>query len=169
METGTRKKRYYVVFLYSVRTEETVKAALQRCSTRADLLIPTQPVKDDQGETKQVPLLYNYAFLVTAEEGAPEFFEFVSHDPVLAGMLSLLSSDPLTEIEVDWLAQLLMSGEDAVLPQPKPIVVGDLVKVTRGPFRDFTGVVQSVKTHRLCSLQLGTLEVVIPQDALEKA
>jgi transcriptional antiterminator NusG len=146
-------KQWYVIQTY-VSFEHRVKAALERkIRTSGDdaifgeILLPKEKVIDlvrGKKQTVEQRLFpgYLFAHLVLNEKS----WNLVHSVPRVIGFLGEANVPMVVpEEEIRQIIERVESG--LVKPRPKMLfVVGEKVKVVDGPFRDFTGTVESVNS-----------------------
>jgi transcriptional antiterminator NusG len=149
-------KRWYALQTY-VGYEHRVKAALQQkireCGQEAafgEIIVPTEKVIDlVRGKKKEVErrLFPGYIFVELVFN--QETWHLVHSIPKVVGFIgeSDTAPAPISEEKVQEIRQQIATGMAA--PRPKALfTAGEKVKVVDGPFRDFTGTVETVKPER---------------------
>ena len=144
--------RWYVVHAYS-GFEAQVKRSLEERVARAgmqdhfgEILVPTEEVVEMRGgaqrrsERKFFP-----GYVLVHMEMTDETWHLVKDVPKVMGFIGGTGDRPapITDREADAILQRMQEGVD----KPKPKVLfepGEVVRVTDGPFNDFTGVVEEV-------------------------
>ena len=111
-----------------------------------EILIPTEEVVEmKDGAKRSTERKFFPGYVLVQMEMDDETWHLVKEVPKVLGFIGG-SSDrpaPITEIEANRILQRVMNGVDK--PQPKVLFEpGELVRVTDGPFNDFSGVVEKV-------------------------
>jgi len=151
-------KQWYVVHTYS-GYEHKAKAALEeRIQTLGkrelfgDILIPLERVLElVKGHKKTSSRKFFPGYILVQMELNDETWHVVKSTPKVTGFVGG-SNDPRTippisEQEIQGINQQVQEG--ALRPKPKVLFEsGETVKVTDGPFQDFSGVVEEVKPEK---------------------
>ena len=111
-----------------------------------EILIPTEEVVEmKDGAKRSTERKFFPGYVLVQMEMDDETWHLVKEVPKVLGFIGG-SSDrpaPITEIEANRILQRAVDGVDK--PQPKVLFEpGELVRVTDGPFNDFSGVVEKV-------------------------
>ncbi len=111
-----------------------------------EILIPTEEVVEmKDGAKRSTERKFFPGYVLVQMEMDDETWHLVKEVPKVLGFIGG-SSDrpaPITEIEANRILQRVVDGVDK--PQPKVLFEpGELVRVTDGPFNDFSGVVEKV-------------------------
>ena len=148
--------RWYIVHAYS-NYEYKVKNSLEeRISLMGleekfgEILIPTEEVVEmKDGVKRSTERKFFPGYVLVQMEMDDETWHLVKEVPKVLGFIGG-SSDrpaPITEIEANRILQRVVDGVDK--PQPKVLFEpGELVRVTDGPFNDFSGVVEKVNYEK---------------------
>ena len=158
-------KQLYVVHTYS-GYERKAKAALEerirqlaKQDSFGDILVPEEQVVElVKGRKKTSARKFFPGYILVQMELNDETWHVVKSTPKVTGFVGG-SNDPKTippvsETEVAEIHHQVQEG--ALRPKPKVLFgAGENVKVTDGPFQDFTGVVEEVKPGK------GKLRVLI--------
>ncbi len=148
--------RWYIVHAYS-NFEHKVKSSLEERIKRmgledkfGEILVPTEEVvemKEGQKRRSERKLFPGYVFLQMDMDD--ETWHLVKDVPKVLGFIGG-SSDrpaPITDREADNMLQRVQEGADK--PRPKVLFEpGEVVRVTDGPFNDFSGVVEQVNYEK---------------------
>ena len=157
----TRKKdaaplRWYIVHAYS-NFEYKVKSSLEERIERmglsdkfGEILIPTEEVVEmKEGQKRRSERKFFPGYVLVQMEMDDETWHLVKEVPKVLGFIGG-SSDrpaPITEKEADNILQRVQEGVDK--PRPKVLFEpGEVVRVTDGPFNDFSGVVEQVNYEK---------------------
>ncbi|WP_207062309.1 transcription termination/antitermination protein NusG [Motiliproteus sp. SC1-56] len=152
-------KRWYVVHAYSGYEKRVMQSLKERIELQSmqdlfgEILVPTEEVVEMRSgqKRKSERKFYPGYVLVQMElteaswhlvKGTPRVMGFIGEDPKNPGKVS-----PITEKEADAILQRVEAGVDK--PRPKTIFEpGEMVRVTDGPFADFSGVVEEVNYEK---------------------
>ncbi|MCK5880368.1 MAG: transcription termination/antitermination protein NusG [Sinobacterium sp.] len=149
-------KRWYVVHAYS-GYEKKVKAALEeRIELNSmqdlfgDVLVPTEEVVEmRQGQKRKSERKFFPGYVLVQMELCDASWHLVKETPRVMGFIGGKADKPaaITEREADLILQRVQEGVDK--PRPKTLFeVGEVVRVTDGPFNDFSAVVEAVDYDR---------------------
>ena len=113
-------------------------------------MIPTAEVVEmKDGAKRSTERKFFPGYVLVQMEMDDETWHLVKEVPKVLGFIGG-SSDrpaPITEIEANRILQRVVDGVDK--PQPKVLFEpGELVRVTDGPFNDFSGVVEKVNYEK---------------------
>jgi len=144
--------RWYIVHAYSnyeykVKSSLEERVALMGLEDKfGEILIPTEEVVEmKDGAKRSTERKFFPGYVLVQMEMDDETWHLVKEVPKVLGFIGG-SSDrpaPITEIEANRILQRVVDGVDK--PQPKVLFEpGELVRVTDGPFNDFSGVVEKV-------------------------
>ena len=144
--------RWYIVHAYS-NFEHRVKSALEERIERmglqdkfGEILVPTEEVVEmKEGSKRRSERKFFPGYVLVQMEMDDETWHLVKEVPKVLGFIGG-SSDrpaPISDKEADQILQRVREGVDK--PRPKVLFeVGEVVRVTDGPFNDFNGVVEEV-------------------------
>jgi|TARA_B100001094_G_scaffold310172_1_gene344511 transcriptional antiterminator NusG len=115
-----------------------------------EILIPTEEVVEmKEGSKRSTERKFFPGYVLVQMEMNDETWHLVKEVPKVLGFIGG-SSDrpaPITEVEANRILQRVEEGVDK--PQPKVLFEpGELVRVTDGPFNDFSGVVEKVNYEK---------------------
>jgi transcriptional antiterminator NusG len=115
-----------------------------------EILIPTEEVVEmKEGAKRSTERKFFPGYVLVQMEMNDETWHLVKEVPKVLGFIGG-SSDrpaPITEVEANRILQRIEEGVDK--PQPKVLFEpGELVRVTDGPFNDFSGVVEKVNYEK---------------------
>jgi|TARA_B100001059_G_scaffold229656_1_gene262558 transcriptional antiterminator NusG len=115
-----------------------------------EILIPTEEVVEmKEGAKRSTERKFFPGYVLVQMEMNDETWHLVKEVPKVLGFIGG-SSDrpaPITEVEANRILQRVEEGVDK--PQPKVLFEpGELVRVTDGPFNDFSGVVEKVNYEK---------------------
>ncbi len=149
-------KRWYVVHAYS-GFENQVKKSLEERVRRAgmedqfgEILVPTEEVVEiREGQKRRSERKFFPGYVLVQMEMNDATWHLVREVPRVMGFIGG-SSDrpaPISEREAEAILNRVREGVDK--PKPKVLFeVGEVVRVTEGPFTDFNGVVEEVNYEK---------------------
>lgn len=149
-------KRWYVVHAYSGFEKSVQKALTERIEREGmtdlfgQILVPVEEVVDIKNGRKTITERKFFPGYVLVEmEMSDETWHLVKSTPKVTGFVggSANRPAPISQREVDGIMQQMQDGIDK--PKPKVLFeVGEQVRVTDGPFTDFSGSVDEVNYDR---------------------
>lgn len=144
--------RWYVVHAYS-QYENNVMRALKERIARAgleeqfgDILVPTEEVveiKDGQKRTTERKFFPGY--VLVQMEMNEDTWHLVKSTPKVLGFIGGTPDKPAPISEKE--ANSILNRVEEAVEKPKPKTLfepGEAVRITEGPFADFSGVVEEV-------------------------
>ncbi|MEN8107152.1 MAG: transcription termination/antitermination protein NusG [Pseudomonadota bacterium] len=148
--------QWYVVHAYS-GFENQVKRALEERVARAgmddmfgEILVPTEEVVEmREGTKRRSERKFFPGYVLVQMEMNDDTWHLVKDAPKVMGFIGGTSASPapITQNEADSILQRVQEGVDK--PRPKVLFeVGEVVRVTEGPFNDFNGVVEEVNYEK---------------------
>ena len=148
--------QWSVVHAYS-GFENQVKRALEDRVARAgmddmfgEILVPTEEVVEmREGTKRRSERKFFPGYVLVQMEMNDETWHLVKDAPKVMGFIGGTSDRPapITQREADAILQRVQEGVDK--PRPKVLFeVGEVVRVTDGPFNDFNGVVEEVNYEK---------------------
>lgn len=157
--------RWFVVQAFS-GFEGTVKRSLQERISRAgledkfgDILVPTEEVVEIRnGQKRRSERKFFPGYVLVRMEMEDDTWHLVKDVPKVLGFIGGTADRPapITDKEADAILQRVQDGVEK--PRPKVLFdVGEVVRVTDGPFNDFNGVVEEVnfdKNRLLVAVQI---------------
>jgi len=155
-------KQWYVIHTYSghenkvrISLEERLEA-LGFGDRVSQILLPTEDVVEVKGGKRRVSSRKFYpGYLLIEMEMGDDIWNVINETPKVTGFLGgAKEPTPLSAEEVEHI-RAQMSGEAT---EPKPRIgyeLGENVRVTEGPFTNFTGVIREVYPER------GKLKVMV--------
>ncbi len=152
MENATVAKRWYVVHAYS-QYENNVKKALTERIARAglqdmfgDILVPTEEVMEIRdGQKRMTERKFFPGYVLVQMEMNEDTWHLVKSTPKVMGFIGGTPDKPapITDKEAEKILNRVT--ESVEKPKPKTLYEpGESVRVTDGPFADFSGVVEEV-------------------------
>jgi transcriptional antiterminator NusG len=148
--------QWYVVHAYS-NFEHKVKESLIERVRRAglqerfgEILVPTEEVVEmREGQRRKSERKFYPGYVLVQMEMDDETWHLVKEVPKVLGFIGG-SSDrpaPITDKEAQAILNRVQEGVDK--PRPKVLFEpGEVVRVTEGPFNDFSGVVENVNYEK---------------------
>ncbi len=148
--------QWYVVHAYS-NFEHKVKESLVERVRRAGLqekfgevLVPTEEVVEmREGQRRKSERKFFPGYVLVQMEMDDETWHLVKEVPKVLGFIGGSSDKPapITDREAQAILNRVQEGVDK--PRPKVLFEpGEVVRVTEGPFNDFSGVVENVNYEK---------------------
>ena len=149
-------KRWYVVHAYSGYEKKVAAALKERIELHGmqdrfgEVLVPTEEVVEMRGgQKRRSERKFFPGYVLVQMEMDDETWHLVKEVPKVLGFIGG-SSDrpaPISDKEADQILQRVREGVDK--PRPKVLFEpGEVVRVTDGPFNDFSGVVEAVNYEK---------------------
>jgi len=148
--------QWYVVHAYS-NYEHKVKSSLIERVRRAglenkfgEILVPTEEVVEmREGQRRKSERKFFPGYVLVQMEMDDETWHLVKEVPKVLGFIGGSSDKPAPITEHEALAILNRVQEGVDKPRPKILFEpGEVVRVTDGPFNDFSGVVEQVNYEK---------------------
>ena len=143
-------KRWYVLHVYSGMEKSVQKALRERIDRAAlgdyfgQILVPTEEVIEVKGGQKSITERRFFPGYVLIEmDLTDESWHLVRNTPKVTGFVGGTGNKPtpISEREVEKILNQMSEGVEK--PKPKILFeVGEIVRVTEGPFADFNGSVE---------------------------
>jgi len=148
--------RWYIVHAYS-NFEHKVKSSLEERIALmgledkfGEILVPTEEVVEmREGQKRRSERKFFPGYVLVQMEMDDETWHLVKEVPKVLGFIGGSSDKPapITEKEADQILNRVKEGVDK--PRPKVLFEpGEVVRVTDGPFNDFSGVVEQVNYEK---------------------
>ncbi len=148
-------KHWYIIHSYSgfeKKVAETLKSRIEAASLQdrfGEIMVPTEDVIEmRQGKKVVSPKLFYPGYVLVEMEMSDDTWHLVRSTPRVTGFVGSGSRpSPLTLDEVDRIVHKI----EVAAEHPKPKLKfdrGESVKITDGPFKDFTGVVDEINDDR---------------------
>jgi len=162
LTTSTTTKLWYIVHTYSGFEKKVAESLQQRVaayglqSEIGEILIPTEDVVEMRGGRKVVTAKRFFPGYILVEMNMSDHaWHVVKNTPKVTGFVGTGSKPvPLTDAEVDRIINQVAVAVDK--PKPKlDFNTGEAVRITDGPFSNFTGQVEEVNEDR------STLKVLV--------
>jgi len=149
-------KRWYVVHAYS-GFEKSVKRSLEERIERSglqeyfgDILVPTEEVVEmKDGQKRKSDRKFFPGYVLIKMEMNDDSWHLVNEVPKVLGFIGGTKEKPtpITEAEAENILQQIQEGTEK--PKPKILFqIGEVIRVTEGPFADFNGVVEEVNYEK---------------------
>lgn len=147
--------KWYVVHTYSGH-ENKAKLSLQDRVRQAglndkfgDILIPTDTVVElVKGQKRSTRRKFFPGYMFVQMDLDQETFHLVKNTPKITGFLGGTNPQPVKETEIASINSAITEGATGRSKPRVTYVDGDNVRVTEGPFANFTGVVVEVKPEK---------------------
>lgn len=145
-------KRWYVVHAYSQYENSVMKALKERIGRAGleeqfgDILVPTEEVveiKDGQKRTTERKFFPGY--VLVQMDMNEDTWHLVKSTPKVLGFIGGTPDKPAPISDKE--AEKILNRVEEAVEKPKPKTLyepGEAVRVTEGPFADFSGVVEEV-------------------------
>jgi transcription termination/antitermination protein NusG len=113
-----------------------------------EVLIPTENVLEVvKGQRRQAMRKFYPGYLFVQMELNEKTFHLVKNTPKITGFLGGTNPTPVRETEIAAINSAMAEGQ--VKPKPRiHFEEGDSVRVTEGPFANFSGTVEDVKPEK---------------------
>jgi len=152
---GTATKGWYIIHTYSgfeKKVAETLKGRIDASGLAdqfGEIMVPTEDVIEMRGGKRVVtPKLFYPGYVLVEMDMNDDTWHLVRSTPRVTGFVgSGQKPSPLTLEEVDRIVHKV----EVAAENPKPKLnfeKGENVKITDGPFKDFTGVVDEINDDR---------------------
>ena len=148
--------RWYVVHAYSGFEHQVMRLLKERIarsehsSDFGDVLVPTEEVVEMRdGQRRKSERKFFPGYLLVNMVLNDDTWHLVKSVPKVMGFIGGSSDKPapISEREADEILQRVQEGVDK--PRPKVLFEpGEVVRVTDGPFNDFSGVVEEVNYEK---------------------
>lgn len=144
--------RWYVVHAYSgfeARVQQSLKERVERYGMTeyfGEILVPTEEVVEmREGKKRRSERKFFPGYVLVQMEMNDDTWHLVKDVPKVLGFIGGTSDKPapISDAEADTILNRIQEGVEK--PRPKVLFeVGEMVRVTDGPFNDFNGVVEEV-------------------------
>ena len=149
------EKNWYIIHTYSGFEKKVAESLKTRITVEnldekfGEIMVPTEDVIEiKQGKKVVTPKLFYPGYVLVEMEMNDATWHVVRSTPRVTGFVGSGSSPtPLTMEEVD----RIIHRVEVAAENPKPKLEferGESVKITEGPFKDFTGSVEEINADR---------------------
>lgn len=155
-DQDTPKKRWYVVHAYSGFEKYVMQALKERIRVDGvedkfgEILVPTEEVVElRSGQKRKSERKFFPGYVLVEMVMDEETWHLVKAIPKVLGFIGGTSDKPapITAKEAETILQRMQDSSEK--PKPKVLFeVGEVVRVTDGPFADFNGVVEEVNYEK---------------------
>lgn len=145
-------KRWYVVHAFSGFENQVKRSLVERIARNGmedlfgEILVPTEEVVEMRGgQQRKSERKFFPGYVLVQMEMTDETWHLVREVPRVMGFIGGTADRPapITDKEAENILQRVREGVEK--PRPKVLFEpGEMVRVTEGPFNDFTGVVEDV-------------------------
>src|SRR6266545_2349680 len=147
-------KKWFVVHTYSGQENRARLNLLEKIRQSGmaeqfgDVLIPTENVLEVvKGQKRQAMRKFYPGYLFVQMELSEKTFHLVKNTPKITGFLGGTNPTPVKETEIAAINSAMAEGQ--IKPKPRiHFEEGDSVRVTEGPFANFSGTVEDVKPEK---------------------
>jgi transcription termination/antitermination protein NusG len=155
MQSVSMAKNWYIIHTYSGFEKKVAESLRSRVAAAGlsdrfgEIMVPTEDVIEvKQGKKVVTPKLFYPGYVLIEMEMNDETWHIVRSTPRVTGFVgSGPTPSPLTTDEVDRIVHKI----EVAAENPKPKLEferGESVKITEGPFKDFTGSVDEINADR---------------------
>jgi transcriptional antiterminator NusG len=154
--------KWYIVHTYSGFEERVAETLRQRADALdmgekiGEVKIPTETIVEmKNGKKRETQRKFFPGYILVSMEMSDAAWHVVKNTPKVTGFVGTgRNPTPLTQAEVDQILDQVNSAQEK--PKPKHIFEkGEPVKITEGPFNNFTGIVEEANLDR------STLKVMV--------
>src|SRR5213083_2188545 len=146
--------KWYVVHTYSGHENKAKLSLLDRVRQAGmtekfgEILIPTDTVVElVKGQKRSTTRKFFPGYMFVQMDLDQETFHLVKNTPKITGFLGGMNPQPVKETEIQSISVAMTEG--ATRPKPRvSFEEGETVRVTDGPFANFTGSVVEVKAEK---------------------
>ncbi len=145
-------KRWYVIHAYSgfeAHVQRSLAERIKRMGMEdyfGEVLVPTEEVVEMRdGQKRRSERKFFPGYVLVQMELNDETWHLVKDVPKVLGFIGGTGDrpSPISDKEADAILQRVQDGVEK--PRPKVLFeVGEMVRITDGPFNDFNGVVEEV-------------------------
>ncbi len=146
--------KWYVVHTYSGHENKARLSLIDRVRQHGlterfgDVLIPTDTVVElVKGQKRSTRRKFFPGYMFVQMDLDQETFHLVKNTPKITGFLGGMNPQPVKETEIQNINSAITEGTSRSKPRIS-YEDGDSVRVTEGPFANFTGVVVEVKPEK---------------------
>lgn len=149
-------KRWYVVHAYSGFEQQVLRMLNDRIERSpfgeffGDVLVPTEEVVEMRdGQKRNTARKFFPGYVLVNMEMNDDTWHLVKNVPKVMGFIGGTSAKPapISDAEANTILERVQEGTEK--PRPKVLFEpGEVVRVTDGPFNDFSGVVEEVNYEK---------------------
>lgn len=146
--------KWYVVHTYSGHENKAKLSLLDRVRQHnltgkfGDILIPTDTVVElHKGQKRSTTRKFFPGYMFVQMDLDQETFHLVKNTPKITGFLGGTNPQPVKETEIKSINTAMTEGAAALKPK-QSYDEGETVRVTEGPFANFSGAVIEVKSEK---------------------
>lgn len=149
-------KNWYVVHAYSGYEQKVQRSMVERIERFGmgehfgDILVPTEEVVEmREGKKRRSERKFFPGYILVQMEMNDDSWHLIKDVPQVLGFIGGTKDKPapISDKEADLILNRVQEGVDK--PRPKVLFdVGQVVRVTDGPFNDFNGVIEEVNYDR---------------------
>jgi transcriptional antiterminator NusG len=148
------EKKWYIVHTYSGHENKAKLSLLERVRNAnlteffGDVLVPTESVMETvKGQRRTTTRKFFPGYMFVQMVMDDRTFHLVKNTPKITGFLGGTKPTPVPEREITGVQSSVTEGKR---PQKAKVVfeVGDTVRVTDGPFANFSATVEEVKPEK---------------------
>jgi len=147
---------WYVIHAYSgfeYQVKKSLEERIERLEMTADfgrIIVPTEEVVEMRmGQKRKSERKFFPGYVLIQMEMNEDSWHLVKDVPKVLGFIGGTTAKPapITQKEADVILQRVQDGADK--PKPKVLFeVGEMVRVTDGPFNDFNGTVEEINYEK---------------------
>ncbi|MFH1131788.1 MAG: transcription termination/antitermination protein NusG [Pseudomonadota bacterium] len=146
--------RWYAVHTYSGHENKARLALLERIRNAGmterfgEVLIPTESVVEMvKGKKRTTTRKFYPGYMFVQMDMDDETFHLVKNTPKITGFLGGTKPVPVKDTEIAGINKQMSEG--AIKPKPRVVFEeGEPVRVTGGPFSNFSGIVEEVRPEK---------------------
>jgi len=151
---ATGEKKWYIVHTYSGHENKAKLSLLERVRNAnlteffGDVLVPTESVMETvKGQRRTTTRKFFPGYMFVQMVMDDRTFHLVKNTPKITGFLGGTKPTPVPEREITGVQSSVTEGKR---PQKVKVVfeVGDTVRVTDGPFANFSATIEEVKPEK---------------------
>lgn len=146
--------KWYVVHTYSGHENKAKLSLLDRVRQAGmnakfgDVLIPTDTVVElVKGQKRSTTRKFFPGYMFVQMDLDQETFHLVKNTPKITGFLGGMNPQPVKENEIQSISTAMTEGTSKMKPRVS-FAEGETVRVTEGPFANFSGTIVEVKSEK---------------------
>lgn len=150
------EKRWYVVHTYSgyeQKVKETLEESIKTNGLEklfGEIIVPSEVVMERvKGQVKKSQRTVFPGYIIVNMVMNNDTWYLVRNTPKVTGFVGYdkMNPPPLPESEVQEIKSAIQEGKGKIKPKIR-FDKGDTIKVTEGPFMNFTGTVEEIKPEK---------------------